>query len=327
VDIREIVPGAWSATQPEARRFNDCNSLIVEAEQFVIVVDAQENADDVRQIIAFANVLINKPVRYLVNTHWHSDHTQGNALYADEYGDELVIIGHSTHTEDITGQAADYLNDRVADIRKRLPDARRQLESGRRDDGSTMSYDELNELSARVEAAEAWVAEQEKVRFVGPRRTVDGPDITTLGAASFVIRPFRGHTRGDLVVHFPELGIAATGDLVDAMPYAGHGFPAEWLSALDEIRSLGAKTYVPGHGGVLHDNSLIDKLRAYFESLISQVEALYTAGKTPAEIEATVDLGDSRAALAGDDAAAGRFFDRVQAEAIQRTIDELSPRD
>ena len=40
----------------------------------------------------------------------------------------------------------------------------------------------------------------------------------------------------------------AEGDLVDAIPYAGHGYPREWLAALKDIRLLGARTYLPGHG-------------------------------------------------------------------------------
>ena len=113
VEISQITPGAWAALQPEARRLNDCNSLIVEAKDFVVVVDAQENADDVRQIMQFVENEIGKPVGYLINTHWHSDHTQGNTLYREKYGDSLVIIGHRTQAEDIPNRAAVYVRDRV----------------------------------------------------------------------------------------------------------------------------------------------------------------------------------------------------------------------
>jgi len=78
IDIELIAPGVWAALQPDDRKFNDCNTLIVAADDYVIVVDAQESTDDVRQIIGFVESEIEKPVRYLINTHWHSDHTQGN---------------------------------------------------------------------------------------------------------------------------------------------------------------------------------------------------------------------------------------------------------
>ena len=69
VNIEMISPGVWTALQPDSRKFNDCNSLIVATDDLVIIVDAQENQDDVQQIIQFADTQIGKPVRYLINTH------------------------------------------------------------------------------------------------------------------------------------------------------------------------------------------------------------------------------------------------------------------
>ncbi len=275
IDIEQIRPNAWAATQLEARMFNDCNSLIVEADEFVIIVDAQESRDDVHQIINFTRDRIGKPVRYLVNTHWHSDHTQGNTLYRQTFGDDLVIVGHTTHEEDIFGRAA-----------------------------------------------------KDGVVFTGPSETVADAWSVDAAVASFSVVPMRGHTRGDLVVSFGNIGVVATGDLVDAMPYAGHGYPLEWLDALKAIQRLGATTYVPGHGPTLHDDLLISKLLTYFNALTSQVASLYAAGKTQAEIKAAVDLSRSREMLVGDSEAAGRFFDQVQEQAIERAIAELeqSPR-
>jgi hypothetical protein len=47
IEIGELRSGVWAALQPEDNRFNDCNSLIVAADDYVIVVDAQESASDV----------------------------------------------------------------------------------------------------------------------------------------------------------------------------------------------------------------------------------------------------------------------------------------
>lgn len=323
ISIEQIRPNAWAATQPKERVFNDCNSLIVEADDFLIVVDAQESRADVQQIIEFANDDIGKPVRYLINSHWHSDHTQGNTAYREAFGDELVIIGHSTHKEDIFGRAAKDLADRVARTKEALPGAREQLVTGIKLDGSTFTDDELIAQTARVERAESWVLANEDVVFTGPSKSIDKAFTLEAGLASFSIHPMRGHTRGDLVVNFGRLGVAATGDLVDAMPYSGHGFPGEWINALQDIRLLGATTYLPGHGSLLNDDLLLKKLLTYFDSLTSQVAALHAQGKSPDEIKETVDLSSSRDMLAGDDEAAGRFFDQVQEEAIERAILEL----
>lgn len=324
VEIEAIGPGAWAALQPDERRFNDCNSLIVAAQDFVIVVDAQENADDVRAIIEFAQSEIHKPIRYLVNTHWHSDHTQGNSIYRATFGDDLIIIGHRSHLEDIANRAAPYVHERVANIRKTLPAAREQLASGVKRDGTKFSSDELAAERVRVEQAEAWADANENVQFTLPSITIEEPYAVDAGAASFTVYPLRGHTRGDLIVHFAELGLLATGDLVDEMPFSGHGYPEEWIGALQAIDALPAGTLLPGHGKLLHDRTLLKKLDSYFTSLTSQVTALVAEGKDLQTVQAEVDLSESRHLLAGEDATAGRFFDQVQMDAIQRSFAEAT---
>ena len=324
IDIAELQSGVWTALQPKESSLNDSNSLIVAADDYLVVVDAQESADDVRQIIAFARDQVRKPIRYVIDTHWHGDHTQGNTLYKAAYGDALVIIGHATLAEDIPGRAAPQLAERIASIEATLPAAREQLRTGIKRDGSKMTPEELRAQTARVDHAEAWARANKGARFTVPTMTVSAPYEQQAGAASFVLYPMRGHTRGDLVVHFPQLGIVATGDLVDVVPYAGHGYPNEWIATLQAIVALNARVYVPGHGPVLSDRSHIDKLIAYFRSLTTQVDALVEAGLPLEQLESKVDLSQSRALLAGDDGGAQRFFDEVRGEAIERAYAEAT---
>ena len=49
------------------------------------------------------------------------------------------------------------------------------------------------------------------------------------------LRHYRAHTRGDTVVWLPQQGILASGDLLDDLPYTGHGYPRSWRAALADI--------------------------------------------------------------------------------------------
>jgi len=327
IEIGALQDGAWAALQPPDNRFNDSNSLIVEADDFVIVVDAQESRADVMAIIAFVKDRIGKPVRYVINTHWHGDHTQGNTLYREAFGDTLVVLGHETQAVDVPERAAASHRERVKELAQQLPAAREQLLSGVKLDGSRFTEEELAAQSARVERAGLWLDENRNATFTGPSVTIDGPYTVDAGRASFTVFPQRGHTRGDLLVLFPSLGILAAGDLVDVMPYSGHGYPRAWLAALGFIRTLEFTVAIPGHGAALHDRDLIDKLVRYFESLTGQVAKLAAEGMSLEQIQQSIDLVASRSLLAGDDAAAARFFDRVQGEAIERAYAELAADD
>ncbi len=324
IEISELQSGVWAALQPADNRFNDCNSLIVEAREYVIIIDAQESRADVQAIIDFAKNTIRKPVRYLINTHWHGDHTQGNTLYLQAFDDGLIILGHVSQGVDIPERAATAHAERVAELDQQLPAAREQLVTGIKLDGSRFSDQELAAQTARVGRAQAWLDANRDITFTGPTLTINDVFSVDAGDALFTVYPQRGHTRGDLVVHFPKLRILAAGDLVDVMPYSGHGYPREWLTALQFIDTLDFSVVVPGHGPALKDRVLIANLSTYFESLTRQVSTLAGKGMDLEDIRAAIDLSASREVLAGKDTTAGSFFDAVQDEAIERAYAEAA---
>src|SRR5689334_21924260 len=55
----------------------------------IVMVDA-EYAPLGDKIRAALKTLSDKPVKYLVNTHWHGDHTSGNTAF----GDGAIIVAH-----------------------------------------------------------------------------------------------------------------------------------------------------------------------------------------------------------------------------------------
>src|SRR5215208_46313 len=72
---------------------SDSNVLIIINESDVIVVDADIFPSSARQAIAEIKKLTPNPVRYLINTHFHSDHHYGNQVYREAYPG-VEIIAH-----------------------------------------------------------------------------------------------------------------------------------------------------------------------------------------------------------------------------------------
>jgi glyoxylase-like metal-dependent hydrolase (beta-lactamase superfamily II) len=89
------------------------------------------------------------------------------------------------------------------------------------------------------------------------------------------------HTRGDLIVWLPAERIVAVGDLIErGLPYAGHGYPAGWVRALERIDALDPLVIVPSHGPVLRDRSLLRAQLATFRDIVSLSRAGFCAGRT-----------------------------------------------
>lgn len=130
---------------------------------------------------------------------------------------------------------------------------------------------------------------------------ITAPDVTysermTLhvgGTEVRVIHPGVAHTTGDSIVWLPRQGVVFTGDLVFAggTPFLAMGSLAGSLRALELLRSLDARTVVPGHGP-LTDASAYDATERYLRYVAELAREGRARGLTPLETARRADLGE-----------------------------------
>lgn len=257
--VEKVADGVWAALQPHEGRFDDANVVFIEREHDLVVVDSPANADSLRELIAEIGRLSPKPVRFVINTHWHEDHTRGNALYREAWGKGVSFLGHETLAEDVPGRDA--------------PD---------------LTYSK---------------------------------SMTLRGSPRIELLHFRAHTRGDTVVYLPGRKVLITGDLLDDLPYVGHGHPREWLETLETLAELRFDRIVPGHGPVFEGRNQMEAITGFIRALVDGAAAAVTAGKTLEAAQTEIDLSIWRERLGRDDAGK-RFFDQTAAEAIERAYNE-----
>src|ERR1700676_4212152 len=95
-DIQKVADGVYFAlAHPQA--LTNCNAAIFVNSQDVLVVDAHSKPSAAASLIAqIQKEITTKPVRYLVNTHFHWDHTQGDAAYRATGGKVEIIASETT---------------------------------------------------------------------------------------------------------------------------------------------------------------------------------------------------------------------------------------
>ncbi len=318
-----VAPGVYAALQPAEKRFDDSNVVVIVGTAGLLIVDAPADEAFVRKVCAEIRRLSDRPVRYVVNTHWHADHTQGNAVYRRELGDTVAIVGHETLLHDVPERAEKNLRDRVARLDQRIPQAEAELASGKDSDGTEITAEERQKQVAAIERARGWLERNRGAEFLVPTRPYTEDSITlSLGDREVVLRHVRAHTRGDTLVYLAQDKILLSGDVLDDLPYVGHGYPREWVATLRELAALDFDVVVPGHGPVFRGREQLTDVLGYLEDLVAQVGSAQVAGRTLEETRAVVDLSRWRTTLAGDDAAAQRFFDGTLADAIERAYAE-----
>src|SRR5262245_44260821 len=90
-DIKPVADGVYAAIAKPAYKVN-CNAVIIFLGDSVLVVDTHSKPSAARALVAQIKKLTDKPVRYVVNTHFHWDHYQGNEAYPSSWPAGIEII-------------------------------------------------------------------------------------------------------------------------------------------------------------------------------------------------------------------------------------------
>jgi len=95
--VTRIADGVWTIRHPDAPdTFPQSNTTVIVGDRGVLVVDSCLLPSAAREDIAQIRQWTNKPVTWLVNTHWHFDHTLGNAAYAEAWPGVQIVATRQT---------------------------------------------------------------------------------------------------------------------------------------------------------------------------------------------------------------------------------------
>lgn len=242
----EVADRVWVARY----EWVDANVTAIGGERGLVVVDTHGSTPAGRGVLADLGRLGAGPVTQVVNTHWHWDHTFGNAAFREAARD-VPIHAHE--------EAALWLAEHGERTKHRFAD----------------STDDPH--GPEVAATE----------IVIPDTTFTNGFTIDLGDRAIELRfPGRGHTSGDIVVRVEDPDVVVVGDLVEesANPWIGmDSWPLEWPTTLDVVLdSLNEQTQViPGHGEVV-DRPFVETQRDEMAQIAKTVRSLAALG-VPAE--------------------------------------------
>jgi len=261
-----------------------CNAAIIINPDDVLVVDSHATPAAAWALVEQLRTITDKPIRHVINTHFHWDHAHGNQLF----GPEVEVIGHE-FTRRMLAEGASTRGRSYEMFIGNLPPQIAQL---------TAQVAAMAEGAPREKLREQ-LRIQEQYREAQASVTPRPPGVTftdrlTLYRGGREIQLLflgRGHTGGDIVVYLPKERVVATGDLLGAGPsYLGDGYLSEWGATLDRLRALEFETVLPGHGDVFTGKAKIDHFQAYLKDFVTQVRALHAQGVPAEEAARRIDL-------------------------------------
>jgi cyclase len=243
-EMVKLAEGVYVARRTEpAGLTTNANSVFIINQEDVVVVDATLTPGTAREELAALRKLTDRPVRYVVNTHWHDDHIMGNVAYREAFpGADFIAHERTREYLPTTG-----LNNRQMAMSPGgypgfIGALKRRLEKNESVFGGPLDEEERAVLASDIKIAERYMAENPKAGVVLP--TITLRERLTLHRGGRVIDILylgRGHTSGDIVVHLPNEGILVAGDLViHPVPYVGNpqSHPGDWGETLEKLLAL-----------------------------------------------------------------------------------------
>jgi cyclase len=279
-DLVKAAPGVYFAHARPQTMIN-CNAAIFVRSKDVVVVDAHSKPSAASAIIRqIRRQVTEKPVRYIINTHFHWDHTQGDNGYK-QTGDKVDLIA-TTMTKDLMEKNC------VARMKESADSVPPGIEAMRRRAEKAKTAAEKAFCQEQIRQMQAYLADlKQNYELVLPTITFDKSYLLADPAFDLHLEFHgRSHTAGDTFVYCPQQRAIATGDASHGwLPNIGDGYPRAWPATIDEVSKADFKYILGGHGPMQSDRTIMTCQRNYIEELTEKVEAGKKAGQGIAELQ------------------------------------------
>lgn len=282
--IEKVAENVYAALAKPQIMLN-CNAAIFVNSRDVLVVDAHSKPSAAAALIAqIRKEITTKPVRYLVNSHFHWDHTQGDAAY--KAANPNVDIIASDETKRLMTQLS---RNRLKESLESVPAMMDRLQARL---AKSNSPADRQFCSEQIRQLQAYQAEMKSYPLELPTITFPNSYLIKDRAGDLHIE-FHGHahTAGDVVVFSPEKRAVASGDMIIGfLPNFGDGYPKPWPKTIDSVGELAFDRVIPGHGPVQDNRARMGQFRNYIEELIQRVEEGKKSGKPLEELRKTITV-------------------------------------
>jgi len=243
ISFTQLSQHCWAYTAE-----GDPNSGLIIGEKYILVSDTTATPLMAQDLIARIRQVSDKPIKYVLLTHYHAVRVLGASAYVAEGATEIIA---SKGTYDLI------------------------VERGAEDMQSEM--DRFPRLFRGADSVPGLTWPTLVVGDGNPGRQ-GGISLDLGGVTVDIWHPGAGHTRGDTIAWVASEKVLFSGDLVEyeAGVYTGDAHLEEWPATLEALRALGAEAIVPGRGEAMLGNTNVNKSLDYTKRW---VETLFACGK------------------------------------------------
>jgi glyoxylase-like metal-dependent hydrolase (beta-lactamase superfamily II) len=298
------------------------NSVVVVNDSDVLVFDTFTRPSTARELVAEIRKITDKPVRTVVNSHWHPDHWSGNEVFVREFPGVEILASEET-LQLMRNTASAWPEILTRNLKESEAAFEKERSTGRAADGAVVTDAQRKKNSDELRLQREFTAEALTVQRTFPTATYAEALTLRRGGREFRLLAVVGDARGSTVMFLPKEKILVTGDVVSyPIPYFTPPI-GEHAKSLRRLAEFDADVIVPGHGPAWHDAEFLKLEAELFESIVAQViEAERKGLVTEEEIKPAVNVEPLRARFTHGDPALDAKFRRYVGRMIENACRE-----
>jgi len=253
------------------------NAVAIITDEGVVMFDTSGTPDTGQTILSEVRKLTDKPVVYVINSHWHWDHWGGNQVFKAAFPN-VQVLSHAKNRDLMMNVAVAW---NAPGLEKELPDyinyQKQQLATA---EAKHVSEAELAKKRELLAEDESFLQQKRSVTYIFPEVTFSDSATLYLGGREIRVLHARAITPGDTYVYLPKEKILITGDiLVNPIPFAvGGSYPQEWIETLQNLNQLEIDAIIPGHGEAERDGSYLQRNLKLFQRVLADVKTAKANG-------------------------------------------------
>jgi glyoxylase-like metal-dependent hydrolase (beta-lactamase superfamily II) len=166
--IEKLAEGVYAVIRREpAGLATHANNVFIVNEEDVMVVDTSQSLALTREVLAELRKITPKPVRYVINTHWHDDHYVGNQVYREAFP-EVDFVAHARVARDLPAEGVPNRDQMAKNLPGLISRFRKALDAGVNLAGAPITDEERAAYTSDVAWASRYVEEVPAAALVMP---------------------------------------------------------------------------------------------------------------------------------------------------------------
>ena len=265
--VYELAEDVYACVTPNKSWGSVCNGFITRGKG--LIYDTFYDLPHCKEMLdVYESIKGDRKPGFVVNSHYNGDHIYGNQFFPDS-----AIVMHEKVLEEIKGEPISFVENIYA----------------ARNDPNAVDW--LKYFADCMEGLDF-----RGIRWQNPDILIKtgskGIDITLDGMVCQVLNIAPAHSQSDLLLWLPEERVVFTGDIVfekgGMVAWSEEGI-VKWAKALGDIAELNPRVVVAGHGGLCGVDHVLE-LKAYFDDVLDQFNAMYTPDIEPLELAKKLDI-------------------------------------